>query len=158
MTEPAATERGANVQLPPPLVFAGLLLLGVVLRYAVGPVFVIPGWVRLGGVLIVLASLALGGSARILHRSTGQNPAPWKPTPELILRGPYHLTRNPMYVGLMGVQFGVGLALGNLWISLLAPCALAVVHFTAILPEEQYLAEKFGLDYLTYLSKVRRYL
>ncbi|HVP54673.1 MAG TPA: isoprenylcysteine carboxylmethyltransferase family protein [Candidatus Eisenbacteria bacterium] len=158
MTEPVSTERGADVHFPPPLVFAGLVLLGVALRYATGPVLHVPEWIKLAGIALLLASLGAGFWARSHHVRTGQNPAPWKPAPELILQGPYRFTRNPMYVGLAGVQFGLGLALGNPWIALLAPCALLIVHFMAVLPEEKYLAEKFGTDYLTYLSTVRRYL
>jgi len=63
-----------------------------------------------------------------------------------------------MYLGLTLFQVGLGLALGNLWISLFAAPALLVVHFIAVLPEERYLTAKFGEDYKTYLGKVRRYL
>jgi protein-S-isoprenylcysteine O-methyltransferase Ste14 len=91
-------------------------------------------------------------------RRTGQDPKPWKPSPELVLQGPYLLTRNPMYVGFTIVQFGLGVALGNLWISLLAPVALLVVHFIAVLPEERYLDEKFEDAYREYRRRVRRYV
>lgn len=158
MTEPVLTERVADVHFPPPLVFAGLVLLGVALRYATGPVLHVPGWIKLAGIALLLASLGAGFWARGHHVRTGQHPSPWKPSPELILQGPYRFTRNPMYVGLAGVQFGLGLALSNLWIALLAPCALLIVHFTAVLPEEKYLAARFGRSYETYLTSVRRYL
>jgi protein-S-isoprenylcysteine O-methyltransferase Ste14 len=35
--------------------------------------------------------------------------------------------------------------------------ALLVVHYTAVLPEEAYLEEKFGEPYREYKQKVRRY-
>jgi protein-S-isoprenylcysteine O-methyltransferase Ste14 len=56
------------------------------------------------------------------------------------------------------LQLGLGLALNNLWISLLSPVSLLVVHFLAVVPEEKYLGEKFGDSYRAYLTKVRRYL
>ena len=104
--------------------------------------------------------IALGfvASARILFMRTGQNPAPWKPTPELVLKGPYRFTRNPMYLGLTLFEVGLGLALNNLWISLFAAPALLAVHFIAVRPEETYLSKKFGESYKTYLAQVRRYL
>jgi protein-S-isoprenylcysteine O-methyltransferase Ste14 len=46
----------------------------------------------------------------------------------------------------------------NLWISLFAAPALMTVHFIAVLPEERYLAEKFGDSYRSFLARVRRYI
>jgi protein-S-isoprenylcysteine O-methyltransferase Ste14 len=153
-------ERGARVHLPPPLVFVGFVLAGVALRYAVTPPHVPLGpTIRLAiGPLVQVVALVLVGSARRLFSRTKQNPAPWTPSPELILVGPYRWTRNPMYVGVTVFQIGLGVTLDNLWISLLAVPALVAVHFAAVLPEERYLAEKFGEPYLHYVARVRRYL
>ncbi len=63
-----------------------------------------------------------------------------------------------MYLGLTCIQIGLGLALNNLWISLLAAVSLLAVHIIAVIPEENYLTEKFGDVYRGYLGKVRRYL
>jgi protein-S-isoprenylcysteine O-methyltransferase Ste14 len=93
-----------------------------------------------------------------LFTRTGQSPFPWKPTPQLILQGPYRFTRNPMYVGVTVFLIGLGLALNNLWISLFAAPALLAVHFIAVLPEERYLTEKFGDSYRSFLARVRRYI
>jgi protein-S-isoprenylcysteine O-methyltransferase Ste14 len=157
---PESSERGAKVRFPPPLVFLGSTLLGVVLRYAVAPIALSANrnaarWV---GVAILVMGLGLIISARTLFKRTGQNPKPWTPSPELLLNGPYRFTRNPMYVGVTLVQCGLGLALANLWICWLSPLSLLVVHFIAVLPEEKYLSEKFGESYRAYLGRVRRYL
>jgi protein-S-isoprenylcysteine O-methyltransferase Ste14 len=158
MTKLQSDERGANVRFPPPLVFVGFTLLGVGLKYIAPIPFFASAWIRVIGIAILLAGLALTVAAVREFRRTGQDPKPWKPSPELVLQGPYLLMRNPMYVGVTIVQVGLGLALGNLWISLLAPVALLVVHFIAVLPEEKYLEEKFGDSYRQYRSQVRRYL
>ena len=110
------------------------------------------------GVLVLACGVSLVVSARIFFQRTGQNPIPWKPTPELIFAGPYRFTRNPMYLGVTLFVVGLGLTLNNLWISLFAAPALLVVHFIAVLPEERYLAEKFGESYRSFLAQVRRYL
>src|SRR2546430_730514 len=73
-------------------------------------------------------------------------------------RGPYRFTRNPMYVGLTLLTLGIGGLLARGWIVLLAPAALIAVHFLAVLPEERYLAAKFGDSYVLYKTRVRRYL
>jgi protein-S-isoprenylcysteine O-methyltransferase Ste14 len=153
-------ERGARVRFPPPLVYLASILSGVGMRYTVGPLAV-AGYRYLAltaGVAIILGGLWLIVGAWKLFKRTGQDPKPWKPTPEIVLSGPYRFTRNPMYLGLTCIQIGVGLALNNLWISLLAAFSLLTVHFIAVLPEENYLTEKFGDSYRVYLVKVRRYL
>jgi protein-S-isoprenylcysteine O-methyltransferase Ste14 len=107
---------------------------------------------------IILVGFWLIAEARKLFRRTGQEPAPWKPTPELVLSGAYRFTRNPMYLGMTCMQAGLGAAVNNLWITLLAPFSLLAVHFLAVVPEEKYLTEKFGESYRSYVGKVRRYL
>src|SRR5215472_18745206 len=94
-------QRGAQVRFPPPVVFLVAILLGVMVqRMAVPLSLLLAPWLRIAaGVLILACGVSLVVSARILFLRTSQNPIPWKPTPELILRGPYRLTRNPMYVG-----------------------------------------------------------
>jgi protein-S-isoprenylcysteine O-methyltransferase Ste14 len=93
-----------------------------------------------------------------LFRKSGQDPAPWQPTPELVFAGPYRFTRNPMYVGMTLLTVGLGAAFATLWALPLALVALGAVHVSAVLPEERYLAAKFGAPYLDYQARVRRYL
>ena len=151
---------GAKVRFPPPLVFLGAIVLGVIVQHKAMPLsLVFARWLRLAAAVLILAcGVSLVASARILFKRTGQNPIPWKPTPELILQGPYRFTRNPMYVGVTLFVIGLGLAVNNLWISLFAAPALLVVHFIAVLPEERYLGAKFGESYQSFLAQVRRYL
>jgi protein-S-isoprenylcysteine O-methyltransferase Ste14 len=153
-------EGGAKVRFPPPLVFLGAILLGVIVQRTAVPLSLVfaRGLRVSAGVLILGCGVSLVVSARILFKRTGQSPIPWKRTPELIFEGPYRFTRNPMYVGVTLFVVGLGLTVNNIWISLFAAPALLVVHFIAVLPEEHYLAEKFGERYLSFLARVRRYL
>jgi protein-S-isoprenylcysteine O-methyltransferase Ste14 len=151
---------GANVRVPPPLVFLGLIGVGLFLGWRVHALpLPVPLIARLvSGGICVVGGLALIFWAGGLFRRSGQDPAPWKPSPSLVLQGPYRFTRNPMYVGMTAIQIGVGACAGNLWILLLAPVALLVVHVIAVVPEEAYLVERFGADYERYKRGVRRYL
>ncbi len=150
---------GAKVGFPPPLVYLGLLGFGVALARWVAPLpLPIPFWPRLVvGVATASAGLAMVLSARLWFKRTGQDPKPWRPSPELLVKGIYRYTRNPMYVGITLFQLGLGIALDNGWIAAFAPLALAIVHFLAVRPEEAYLSEKFGESYLQYRAAVRRY-
>lgn len=162
-TEMSATQSrqgGARVRFPPPFVFFGLTLAGLGLHYGLVP------WPTpleragrlLAGALVGGAGLALALTARVMFKRSGQDPAPWKPSPSLLLRGPYRFSRNPMYLGVGLLQAGIGLALDDLWITFFAPVSLIVVHYIAVLPEEAYLAERFGEAYTKYRETVRRWL
>jgi protein-S-isoprenylcysteine O-methyltransferase Ste14 len=102
--------------------------------------------------------LLLGGWSVALMRRSGQSENPWKPTTEIIERGPYRFTRNPMYLQMVVACVGVAVALGNVWILLLAPVCAWALQVLAILPEEEYLERKFGEQYLAYKKRVRRWL
>ena len=160
MAQTNPVERGARVRFPPPLVFLGGILLGVACEYIVAPAPFPVGRAisAIGGVVLIVAAVGFLASSRVHFTRTGQSPIPWKPSPSLILQGPYRYTRNPMYVGMTLLEVGLGLAANNLWMALLAVPALVIVHFIAVRPEERYLSEKFGADYQRYLSQVRRYL
>ena len=160
MAHTESAERGATVRFPPPLVFLIGILLGVACDRMVIPAPVPVGRATsaIAGLVLLGAGLLVMASARIHFTRTGQSPIPWKPSPSLILQGPYRYTRNPMYVGMTLLELGFGVAVNNLWISLFAVPALVIVHFIAVRPEERYLSEKFGASYKAYLAQVRRYL
>jgi len=151
---------GAKVGFPPPLVFLGLILSGAALQRWLGPLpLPVASPLRLAvGAAVALSGVALVLSARLWFLRTGQHPAPWRPSPELLVHGVYRRTRNPMYLGITTFQLGLGIATVNLWISALAPLALLIVHFLAVLPEESYLTEKFGEAYRRYITTTRRHL
>lgn len=153
-------EKGAQVRFPPPLVFLGGILLGVACRYVIAPAPIPVARMisAVGGLLLLAAGLGLIVWARQLFSRTGQSPIPWKPSPELLLQGPYRFTRNPMYLGMTLITLGLGLTTDNLWIAPFALLALLTVHVIAVLPEERYLSDKFGESYTAYLAQVRRYL
>lgn len=160
MTLDQAKEAGARVRFPPPVVFLTSTLAGVASHYLVlaANVPLARAVSAIVGTFVGLVGLTIMVLARILFSRTGQSPIPWKPTPELILTGPYRFTRNPMYVGVTVLQIGLGVAVNNLWIAAFALPALTIIHFIAVLPEEKYLSDKFGESYQTYLARVRRYI
>ena len=156
------TRDGAAVRVFPPAIPLIAILAGSGLQY-VWPIDLgleIPELVRywIGGVIFAGAVLLLGGWSVLIMRRSGQSENPWKPTTEIIERGPYRFTRNPMYLQMVIACVGVAVALANVWILLLAPVCAWALQVLAILPEEEYLERKFGDTYLTYKKRVRRWL
>ena len=118
----------------------------------------LPGWTRwLGLALFTLPFLFAMWAARTFRR----HQTPVKPLGQvtgIVDEGPFALTRNPMYLSLMVMYAGGALlfALPWAWV-LLIPVFLAL-HFGVILPEERYLAARFGEPYLRYTERVRRWI
>ncbi|HSM42204.1 MAG TPA: isoprenylcysteine carboxylmethyltransferase family protein [Afifellaceae bacterium] len=112
----------------------------------------------IGGLVVVGSILGLGLWSVILMRRSGQSENPWKPTTAIVARGPYRITRNPMYLQMVLVCIGMAVLLGNLWILFLTPVCAWVLHRFAILPEEKYLERKFGDAYRAYEARVRRWI
>jgi len=68
---------------------------------------------------------------------------------KLIIKGPYKLIRNPMYLGLL-LFFGAGLLESFQLIKILVYVILAAVLSIKIMLEEKYLLLKFGAPYSEY--------
>jgi protein-S-isoprenylcysteine O-methyltransferase Ste14 len=151
---------GAAVRFPPPLVYLGAAAVGALLQAFVYPLPLgLSLGKRLGGAAAsALLGVLLVAAAMGLFRRTGQDPKPWKSTPQIISTGIYRYTRNPMYVGMGLIQAGIGIGLDNAWIIALLPAVLGLIYAIAIRHEEAYLARKFGETYLAYKRSVRRWV
>jgi protein-S-isoprenylcysteine O-methyltransferase Ste14 len=152
----------AAVKVFPPAIPLGAILAGVTMQH-LWPIpldFLLPTPERyfIGSSVVAVAILFLGAwSVLLMHRS-GQSENPWKPTTQILDRGPFRITRNPMYLQMVIGCIGVAIFLANLWILLLTPIAALALYRWAILPEEAYLERKFGDTYLAYKGRVRRWL
>ena len=150
----------AAVRIFPPAVPLLTILIGVALNSLCPFKFRLPALSRygIGGAVIGAAVLGLGLYPVILLRRTGQSENPWTPTTDIVTRGPYTFTRNPMYLQMVLGCLGFAILLRNIWILLLTPLCAWVLQVLAILPEEVYLERKFGESYRSYKSRVRRWL
>ncbi len=149
----------AAVRFPPPFVFVIAVIVGAVRELFAPLTLPLSPGARIAAAAITGAlGLAFGIPAIALMRRSGQNPAPWTTTPELLGGGIYRVSRNPMYVGMALLQLSIGLGAASGWIVLLVPVSLVVVWATAVRHEEVYLAQKFGAPYLDYKRRVRRWI
>jgi protein-S-isoprenylcysteine O-methyltransferase Ste14 len=76
----------------------------------------------------------------------------------MIEEGPYRLSRNPLYVGLLALYLGLALLAPTFWGLALFPAAVLLVDWGAIRPEERFLHERFGAPYDEYRRRTRRWL
>lgn len=153
----------AKVRVFPPGVPLATVLVGVGLNYF-WPIDIGGYWIAaparywVGGLIVAGALLGLGLWSVIIFRRSGQSENPWKPSPLLVERGPFRITRNPMYLQMVVACVGFAAMLANLWILLLTPLCALLLHRFAILPEEAYLERTFGDAYRAYKTRVRRWL
>ena len=109
----------------------------------------IPFW--LAGVAVVIWC-----AADFVRKGHG-TPVPLDPPKELVVSGLYRFVRNPMYVGALLIQAGVGCLRSNpLYLVLLIP-TWAVLHWGVVLREERYLLKKFGAPYQQFMDSTRRW-
>ena len=152
---------GANVKSPPPVYYLVGVILGILLNRFVYHLPITEG-LSYGRIAVGAALLLMGFymffAAVSWFRKTEQDPEPWKPTPSIITQGIYRYSRNPIYLGVGLVMTGIGFLLNNFWILLLSIIVLIIIYRIAIIPEEKYLEEKFGEEYLAYKRKVRRWI
>ena len=159
MTE---TKDAAAVRVFPPAIPLAVVGVGVLLEHGIplasGSASVTPVRYVLGGAIVAGAILGLGlWSVVLMHRS-GQDENPWKPTTEILERGPYRITRNPMYLQRVLVCAGVAILLWNAWILLLTPLCAWLLQRLVIAHEEAYLEARFGERYRAYQRRVRRWI
>jgi protein-S-isoprenylcysteine O-methyltransferase Ste14 len=150
-----------GVIAPPPLIATvavvfGLLLDRLLPAYVLGTMLSFRERVTLGALLAV-AGGALAVTAERRFKAVGTHVPPWKPALHLATSGIYQRLRNPMYVGLMLLVGGIGVALASDWtLVLLVPMAV-VLHYGVVLREERYLERKFGEEYRRYKAAVPRW-
>lgn len=71
--------------------------------------------------------------------------------------GLYGYSRNPVYMGYLGIFLGTGLLISS-WTHLLLTVIYQVAVHGLILSEERWCLEKFGPSYQSYLNSVPRYI
>jgi protein-S-isoprenylcysteine O-methyltransferase Ste14 len=79
------------------------------------------------------------------------------PKNKVITNGLYRFSRNPMYVGLLLMQIGVGIACSS-WLYLLLAVVLMILLNANLPAEERYCLYRFGDDYLKYKNRTPRWI
>ena len=84
--------------------------------------------------------------------------APWAPPTNLVTTGPYHYSRNPMYVAVTTMLCGWAVSFQSGPLALYALIVVLAFHLRVVSGEEPELARKFGAQWEEYRSRVPRWL
>ena len=155
---PGDEQDKAGVVAPPPLIYLGALIFGLLLNRRL-PIGFLPrrmarglGWSLLGG-----GVLLLGWFERAMHQADTPT-SPYKPVEHIATEGPFRYTRNPGYLSMAMIYAAIASLANALWAILLLPGALLVIQRGVIEREERYLERNFGEEYLRYKARVRRWI
>ena len=96
--------------------------------------------------------------AKLTMKSNWGTPAQhnFKRQNELVTKGPFRLTRNPIYLGDISISFGYFLALRSYLIFF--TLFILQYFYLSALKEEKLLEKYFGNKYLKYKQKTRRFI
>lgn len=112
----------------------------------VGIVFLAAGFTVL---LICVVQFAVQGQGTL---------SPADPTQKLVTRGLYRHSRNPMYIGVLGMLVGESLLVQAAAMWIYTAAVSAGFHLFVVFHEEPRLRRDFGDEFRKYCGEVRRWL
>lgn len=149
------------VKIHPPALSVMAPAMALLLEWLI-PVHILPsfgfGLTAVCGVLLLLFSGWLAIAGERAFKQAGTNVDPRQPSTAIVTDGPYRFTRNPMYLGMVVLQFGLALTFSLDWALIGGVIVWTCLNFLVVPYEEEYLKERFGAPYIAYLSRVRRWL
>jgi len=150
----------AGIRIPPPAYFFACLGCGLLFEYffPIHPVSLslIPRAIVGGTFTLISLYFAVSGFITLIKNKTTFDTA--KSTAKIVKSGAYRFSRNPLYLSLLLLLFGIAFSMLSLWLFFTVPILFILFLFNAIKPEENYLSQKFGKEYLDYSEKVRRWI
>lgn len=101
---------------------------------------------------------SLFGVVSFRQARTTVNPMQPSAASALVVSGVYRFTRNPMYLGFLGLLLAELAWLGSPIAAIAAPALIAYLNRFQIAPEECALRERFGMEFVAYTTRVPRWL
>jgi protein-S-isoprenylcysteine O-methyltransferase Ste14 len=143
----------------PPLLYVAAIAAALVLQ-ALWPMSLLAdvAAARLIGCIGLSVGAGLDGWAMLTLARARANILPHRAATRLVDFGPYHLSRNPIYLGNTIMTAAAGLAFANAWLVAAAIIAAVTVTQLAIRREEAHMAANFGAAWQSYAARVRRWL
>ena len=142
----------------PPTYFFSCLVISVVLHFffPIKQIILLPyNWLGflfffLGGILNIWTDQ--------LFKKVNTTVKPFEKPSTLILKGPFKISRNPMYLGMALLLIGLGFVLGSIISFAGFVLFVAAMEISFIQQEEKILLKVFGAEFEAYKKKVRRWI
>lgn len=136
-----------------------MALAGMTLLHHLFPVIqLIPYPWNASGLIPLAAGIILNLNADRLLKKHHTTVKPFEESSILITSGAFHLSRNPMYLGMVMILAGAGVLMGSLSPFTLIPAFVIILDRHFIASEERMLDQRFGDDWRHYKARVRRWI
>jgi protein-S-isoprenylcysteine O-methyltransferase Ste14 len=112
----------------------------------------------MGAVLVCLGTLLLLWCVQEFYVAGHGTLAPWAPPKNLVITGPYQLSRNPMYIGVVTILIGWSVLWSSRTLLIYALVVMAAVHVRVLIAEEPWAARNFGAEWEAYRGRVPRWI
>ena len=142
----------------PPVWLVASILVAAALHFGLPLVRFQSDLVRIFGAVLLLFGMFMTASAAGAFKRAGTPVIPFETSTALVTTGWFRFTRNPMYLGMVLMLIGTGVALGSVGALLPLPVFIAIIQTQFIRGEEKMLTEIFGQQYTDYRARVRRWL
>jgi protein-S-isoprenylcysteine O-methyltransferase Ste14 len=143
--------------LPPLWLGAALLLMWLLHAQWPLAVWFEPPWRYLGW-LPIAAAVTWMVDSLLRFRRLGTGIRPFTAATTLVAEGAFRWTRNPMYLGMVVVAFGMAICQGTAASFLVPPLLWLVLDRRFVAREERFLRASLGPAYDDYCRRVRRWL
>lgn len=148
----------ADVKIHPPVLASLHILAAFFLNNFLPLPFAFPEVLVWLGYALVLIGLGLAFTAVSRFMQAHTTVDPHGSVSSIVTSGPYRFTRNPIYLGLVCFLIGFLLVFKSYWGLILSSIFILLMNMLVIQHEEAYLETKFGDEYTSFKSRVRRWL
>src|SRR3989344_4970557 len=147
-----------KIKLMPPMIFYGFILLSIVLNLFLPIKKLIVQPFNYLGIVLILFGLLIDVWAWMLFRKRKTTLNPYKKPLKLVNNGLFKISRNPMYLGMDLILWGLSIFLGSLITFIFPVLFVILIERLFIKFEEENLEKKFDKKYIGYKKKVRRWI
>lgn len=142
--------------MPPVILFIAILF--QIALYKILPIMIIFENMYWIGIVVVFLGFFIFISSLMAFRINKTTMIPFQDSSFLITNGIYKYTRNPMYLGMLIVLFGIAIYFGSISPFMIPTLFIPVMNNRIIKHEELMLEKQFGRSYMIFKNSVRRWI
>jgi len=146
------------VRIPPPVIVVVFLIIGLACDHYMTTTFgsaVV--WLKYVGIVLSILGLGTAVVCAVMYRKAETSILPHTADSNMIETGPFGWSRNPIYLSMLIVFVGISFIMDAPAALLFAVPVYLALRYYVIAREEAYLTRRFGDEYISYQSRVRRW-